>query len=74
MIDQVLADVDRPRARLGRFNKIGGLLADHGRRRVGMSADDRWHDRGISDPKALYPAHPKMVIDHSQPASRLLRA
>src|SRR6185436_570271 len=32
-------------------NKIGGALGDHDRRRIGIAADDRRHDRRVADPQ-----------------------
>ncbi len=34
-------------------DQVGGLLGDHDRRRVGVAADERRHDRGVDDAQAL---------------------
>ena len=44
-------------------HKIGGLLADHDRRRVGVATRDRRDDRGVRHAQSLDPAHLEVGTD-----------
>ncbi len=43
---------------------VGGLLADHDGRRIGVAADQGRHDRGIDHAQALEPVNLQLRIDH----------
>ncbi len=42
---------------------IARLLGDHDRRRIGVAADDPWHDRGIDHPQTVYSMDLELIID-----------
>src|SRR5258708_4613135 len=42
------------------------LLADHRRRRVGVAADQRRHDRGVNDAQAFEAADAQLRIDDGE--------
>jgi hypothetical protein len=44
-------------------NQVGGFLADHCGRRLGVAADEERHDRGVGDAQALDPPHPELRVD-----------
>ena len=48
---------------------VGGLLADHDGRRVGVAADQGRHHRGIDHAQALDAAHFQLRIDHGHRSS-----
>ena len=49
------------------------LLADHDRRRRGVAADERRHDRRVDDPKAVEPVDPQLRVDDGQRRSPILQ-
>src|SRR5258707_10233544 len=47
-----------------RLDHVGGLLADHDGRRIGVAADQGRHDRGIDDAQAFNATDFQLGIDH----------
>jgi hypothetical protein len=47
-------------------NHHGRLLSNHHRRRVGVTANERRHDRGIDHAQVLHAMHSQARIDHDQ--------
>src|SRR5579871_2397540 len=45
-------------------DEIGRLFGNHDRRRVGVAADERRHDRGIDHAQSFDPAHAQFGINH----------
>ena len=48
------------------LDHIGGFLADHDGRCIGVAADQGRHDRGVNDAQAFEPVNPEFWIDHRQ--------
>ena len=53
----------RLRHRSGRQHDLGRPLRKRQRRRVGVAADDRRHDRGVGDTQAAHAAHAQRFVD-----------
>src|SRR4029077_21294317 len=47
-----------------RRDERSASLSDHHRGRIGVSTDDRRHNRGIRDPEASNAVDAKLIIDH----------
>src|SRR5215203_3948559 len=46
------------------LDEVGGAFGDHDGGRLGMAADDLWHDRGVHHPQPGQAADAQLAVDH----------